>query len=668
VAAFNDTPNGEEGGIWQSGGSPVADAQGNLYFETGNGTFDTTLNASGFPSNGDYGDSFVKLAPDPTSSPLNQNVNGWGLKVVDYFTPQNQDNLDKGDVDLGSGGPILLPDSVGSTAHPHLMIGAGKQGRTYLLDRDNMGKYDPTTDHVVQEQDGLYASFGVPAYFNGSIYYVGVGNVARAYGIANAALSADPTSTSLDRYSYPGATPSISANGTTNGIVWQLERGSGVLHAYDATNYGTTLYGSEQAGSRDTLGQVIKFTTPTVADGHVFVGTANRLVRYGLLTSQANVATPVNFTLAEDGTLWEHDLAFDPAQPADAPEAHWRKLSSGTFSSISAVTDPSTGQAVVFAIVRGDHSLWVHDLTFDPTLPADTLDAHWRELSSGAFATVSAAYDTTGGNPGPVAFALLQGGSLWEHDLNFDPSAPAGALNAHWRLVSSAAFDSISAASDFNGFSGGAPAIFGLLRGSGQLWEHDLNFDPGLPASLLNAHWRLLSSAAFDSISAATNAAGANLGAVVFGILREDHSLWQHDLAFDPTLPAEALNAHWRRLSSGAFASLSATIDQGSGKAVVFAILQADHSLWVHDVTFDPDFPAETLNVHWRELSTAGFASVSASYEHSPTYAGPVVSGVLLDAELWLHDLTFDPGLSADTLNAHWRRLTSRAITSNTMA
>jgi hypothetical protein len=323
---------------------------------------------------------------------------------------------------------------------------------------------------------------------------------------------------------------------------------------------------------------------------------------------------------------------------------------------------------VVFAIIRFDHSLWVHDLTFDPTLPADALDAHWLKLSSGAFASVSAAYDPSGVNPGPVVFGLLQGGSLWEHDLNFDPSAPAGALNVHWRLLSSGTFDSISAASDSTGVSAGAPAIFGLLQGSGQLWEHDLNFDPALPADALNVHWRLLSSGAFDSISAANTAAGANRRPVVFGIIKGDHSLWQHDLTFDPALPADALNAHWRRLSSGAFASVSATIDQASGNPVVFAILQANHSLWQHDLTFDPATPADQIDFHWRELSSGAFASVSAGYEHSQTYSGPVVSGTLLDEALWLHDLTFDPSLPADALNVHWRRLSSGAIIATTMA
>ena len=158
-AVFCTTPNGFNGGIWQGGGRIDVDAQGYLYIETGNGDFDTTLDANGFPVNGDYGDSFLKLAIDPTTSPTNQDVNGWGLKVVDYFTPSNQQTLYTEDLDLGSGGPLLLPDSVGSAAHPHLMVGGGKIGTIYLIDTDNMGKYNPTADQIVQELPGTSTAF-----------------------------------------------------------------------------------------------------------------------------------------------------------------------------------------------------------------------------------------------------------------------------------------------------------------------------------------------------------------------------------------------------------------------------------------------------------------------------------------------------------------------------
>ena len=140
-AVFNANPNGSDTGIWEGQGRLDVDSSGDIYFETGNGTFDTTLNAAGFPDDGDYGDSFVKIAPD-SSTASNPNINGWGLKVVDYFTPSNQASLNAADEDLGAGGPLLLPASAGDAAHPNLLIGAGKEGKIYLIDADNMGHYN----------------------------------------------------------------------------------------------------------------------------------------------------------------------------------------------------------------------------------------------------------------------------------------------------------------------------------------------------------------------------------------------------------------------------------------------------------------------------------------------------------------------------------------------
>jgi fibronectin type 3 domain-containing protein len=326
TAVFNTTPKGGEGGIWQGGGQVAVDPQGNFYVETGNGTFDTTLNAGGFPAQGDFGDSFLKLAVDPASGPTNQNANGWGLKVVDYFTPFNQAGLNSGDVDLGSQGPLLLPDSVGSAAHPHLLVGAGKEGRIYLIDRDNMGKFDPNTDHVVQELVGtLNGAFGEPAYFNNTVYYAnGYGGVADTFFLSNGTLSATPTSHTTDSYSYPGTTPSISANGSINGIAWDLDRGTNQLRAYDATNYATELYTSAQAANnRDQLGAVVKFTVPTVVNGKVYVGTSNSLVAYGLFTAPtsppnapsgltATAITPTQVNLAwKDNSTNENGFAIE---------------------------------------------------------------------------------------------------------------------------------------------------------------------------------------------------------------------------------------------------------------------------------------------------------------------------------------------------------------------
>ncbi|HUY33751.1 MAG TPA: DUF4214 domain-containing protein [Pirellulales bacterium] len=290
TAVFNTTPNGNTGTIWQSGNTVTSDAAGNLYVATGNGTFDAQLNANGQPVHGDYGDSVIKLAPDPSTGPGNPGPNGWGLKVVGYFTPSNQQQLDQQNLDLGAGGLMLLPDAAGSAAHPHLLLAIGKQGELYLLNRDNLAGFNPNVDHVVQEQSGvLRGAYDTPAYFNGSFDYANPGDHAKSFSIANAAFSTSPTSVSNDSIGFPGGTISISANGTADGIAWLLDGGSNELRAYDATNFANELYTSDQAaGGRDQVGKVTKFSVPTVADGQVFVGSANSLEIYGLI----NGSTP----------------------------------------------------------------------------------------------------------------------------------------------------------------------------------------------------------------------------------------------------------------------------------------------------------------------------------------------------------------------------------------
>ena len=305
TAAFNTTPNASRGGIWQGGGRVVIDPQGFFYFETGNGTFDENLNAQGFPSGGDYGDSFVKVAVDPTTSPTNQNINGWGLKVVDYFTPLNESSLNSADEDLGSGGPIVLPDSVGTTATPHLLVGAGKEGKVYLISRDNMGKFDMNTDHVVQELSGLggVGSFDAPSFFfdgtSSRIYYVPGQSTLKSIKITNGTMAFDGNST--DTYASRTGSGSVSANGTANGIVWAINPanngGTPALRAYNASNVSQELWTSQQNAARDALGGATKFSTPTITNGQVFVGTSNALVVYGALAAPKNPpAAPTNLT------------------------------------------------------------------------------------------------------------------------------------------------------------------------------------------------------------------------------------------------------------------------------------------------------------------------------------------------------------------------------------
>ncbi|HVT89054.1 MAG TPA: fibronectin type III domain-containing protein, partial [Tepidisphaeraceae bacterium] len=294
---FNTTPNGSEGegGIWQGGGIGAIDSDGYLYVETGNGKFDgsngtnhagaiTGLDANGFPINGNYGDTFLKIALDPTTSEGNQgtNKNGWGLKVVDYFSPYNNVDLDSADRDLGSGGPMILPDSAGSAAHPHLLVGAGKEGKIYLIDRDNMGKFG-NTDNVVQTVGGaINGSLDTPAYFNGRLYYTaGYGGTGRSWQLTNAQIStASGVQNTPDSFAFPGTSPVISANGTLNGVAWMVDKG-GQLRAYDAADISHELWNSSQNSARDSLGTAVKFTVATPVNGRVYVGTAGFLLSYG---------------------------------------------------------------------------------------------------------------------------------------------------------------------------------------------------------------------------------------------------------------------------------------------------------------------------------------------------------------------------------------------------
>jgi len=276
TSVLNVTPNGNEGAIWMAGAGLAADSSGNIYFLDANGDFDTNLNSSGFPSNGDYGNAFMKIS---TSG---------GLAVADYFEMYNQASENGSDVDLGSGGAMVLPDLNDGAGHTmHLAVGAGKDSNIYVVNRDSMGKFNPSNNSAIyQELPGALPSavFAMPAYFNNTVYFGSVGSPMRAFTITNAKLSASATAQTANSFGYPGATPSISANGSSNGIVWAIENSSpAVLHAYDAATLNE-LYNSNQAsGSRDHFGNGNKYMTPTIVNGKVFVGTPNGVAVFGLL-------------------------------------------------------------------------------------------------------------------------------------------------------------------------------------------------------------------------------------------------------------------------------------------------------------------------------------------------------------------------------------------------
>jgi hypothetical protein len=276
TTVLNVTPNGNEGSIWMAGAGLAADTSGNIYFLDANGVFDTTLNSGGFPSQGDYGNAFMKLS-----------TSGNQLAVADYFEMDNGPAESDSDTDLGSGGTIVLPDLIDGSGNTwHLAVGAGKDSNLYLVNRDSMGKFSPNNNNIYQELSGALPGgvFAMPAYFNNTIYYGSVGSPIQAFTITNAKLSTSATAQTANTFGYPGATPSISANGSSSGIVWAVENTSpAVLHAYNATNL-SEIYNSNQASNgRDQFGNGNKFITPTIVNGKVFVGTPTGVAVFGLL-------------------------------------------------------------------------------------------------------------------------------------------------------------------------------------------------------------------------------------------------------------------------------------------------------------------------------------------------------------------------------------------------
>jgi hypothetical protein len=270
------TSGNNEGAIWQSGGGPAVDSAGNIYLVTANGTFDA--DSGGI----NYSDSVVKLSSSGT--------------VIDYFTPSNQSVLSTDDVDLGSSPAIVLPDSVGSSAHPHLVVATGKPGYLFLLDQTNLGRFNSVINQDVQEV-GVFPNtqfsllggvFGQAAYWNGNIYAAGSNDFLKQFSISNGVISATPRSQSTTPYNLRGTAPAVSANGTTSGIVWAIDisgypTAPAILNAYNATNLANQLFSSSATGT-GAAGLATKFSVPTVANGKVYVGTQTQFDVFGFIS------------------------------------------------------------------------------------------------------------------------------------------------------------------------------------------------------------------------------------------------------------------------------------------------------------------------------------------------------------------------------------------------
>jgi hypothetical protein len=279
TGVLNLVPNGDDGGIWMSGAGPAADALGNIFITVGNGTFDTELDGKGFPSKHDCGNCFVKIS---STAPLT---------LLDYFTPSLTVSESASDHDFGSGGPLLLPDVYDDNGKVrHLAISGSKGPNLYVIDRDNMGRFNSSGDTIYQEFSGVFPAgvYSKPAYFNGVVYFGGSGDTLKAFPVTNGQISAAPKSMSWNKFFYPGATPTISANLSSDGIVWAIDNGSSTgftatLYAYDANNLGTELYDSNQAPkSRDVFNHN-KFITPLVINGKIYIGAPGSVAVFGLL-------------------------------------------------------------------------------------------------------------------------------------------------------------------------------------------------------------------------------------------------------------------------------------------------------------------------------------------------------------------------------------------------
>ena len=383
ISVINVTPNGNEGAIWMAGDGLAADASANIYFLDANGQFDTTLDAGGFPISSNYGNAFIKLSTTSNA-----------LAVTDYFNMSNVVAENNSDEDLGSGGELLLPDMLDAQSNTRqLAVGAGKDQIIYLVDRTNMGKFSPSTNAIYQQVNGVLAGqvFSTPAYFNGTLYYGAVGDHIKALPFQSARLAAVSSQTP-GTFTFPGATPGISANGTANGILWAAENTSpAVLHAYNATNLSSELYNSNQApGSRDHFGVGNKFIAPTIASARVYVGTTTGVGVFGLLdqstltplqTWRANhFGYPSNIgagadtaSPAGDGVpnLIKYALGLDPYTPAAASQLPTGSIQPDGGQSYLTLTANPVAQApdVTYAVeVSGDLQTWTSGPPFTVTL------------------------------------------------------------------------------------------------------------------------------------------------------------------------------------------------------------------------------------------------------------------------------------------------------------
>ncbi len=394
VVVYNTSPNGVEAGIWESGCGPGIDTNGDLIVITGNGTFDPG------PTRNNYGDSFLRLTPG-----------GGTMSVASYFTPLDEQVLADEDLDMGSGGGLMLPDQPGP--NPHLVVGAGKIGTIYLVNRDSMGGFNAGGDQNVQEVSGtIPGMFSTPGYWQGMVPGVGLQNMVytvaeddqpKMFVLSNGLLQTPPTTATINyTFGFPGASPVISANGTTGGILWAIDAarwqtgGTAILFAFDATNIQSpALYDSDNFVA-DHPGPAVKFTVPTVANGSVYVGTQTQLAVFGLFPGGSRgAATPTaTATATSDATATVTATSDATATVTATSAATATATDTATATATSDATATATGTVIATATATATQTFSVTPtLTSTPTSTATATASNTPTPT--ATPTVSATATTT---------------------------------------------------------------------------------------------------------------------------------------------------------------------------------------------------------------------------------------------------------------------------------
>jgi hypothetical protein len=381
VSVMNLIPNGNDGAIWAAGAGPAADADGFVYALTGNGTFDVKL-SGGFPAQGDYGNAFVKISTGMRSP-----------SVADYFTMSTTVSESGADEDLGSGGLMLMPQVNDSQGNPRsLAVGSGKDGNIYVVDTKNMGKFNSGQDTIYQQLTGaLCGVWSSPAWFNGKLYYAANGDSLKAFAFTSGLFQASPVSQTAMSFPYPGGTPSISANGSSNGIVWVHENaGAAVLHAFDANDLTHELYNSNQAASsRDQFGTGNKFMVPMVVNGRVYVGTTNGVGVFGLLCGPTgSVLTPPGASFGAGASVGA--VTYPSACPQTATSnATFLQVTGNSNGTVSYSVSANSGGPRTGTITISGQTFSVSQAGTPPSVPGDfdadgRLDLVVQDPTSGA--------------------------------------------------------------------------------------------------------------------------------------------------------------------------------------------------------------------------------------------------------------------------------------------